>query len=854
MVWMWLALLFLAVGWLGVVPVYSLPRWSAAIYFVMAFALFALAFRRTDVTSAPKAYIGLLLPFGLFGVLIPWPYNLGAFLMAASLIIAMSSERSALLRRGAIALAACGGAVLLQSAAQPLLFKLFARYHGAAWPAQLVGLILETVGARVSVNGSMMHMQTFEQLVPANITWESSGYYTIANFAIAGMALLFTLRAKPVRWLAFLAICFAYPVIRYPIVFLAYQESGRTDLFWTSWVTLLTLLPLPLLIARFVTKGLGVPECVGLPPLHLKRSAVKVLLASGAAAVCIIGLFSFQDPGARKHGRVLIDEAHSNWEWTTRRYDTEWYSQASGYNYYCMADFLGHFYHVDRGMEMITPALLTHYDVLVLKTLTKPLQPTEIDAIVEFVHSGGGLWLIGDHTNVFGISSHMDPLARHFGMAFKYDATYDLQTGGLTIYRRSVMLPHPTVQHMPPVFLFGTSCSMDAGLGADYPIIGYGVRALRADYSRENFFPENKLTLDQEFGLLLQQAAVRFGRGRVVAFTDSTVFSNFWFYMPGKSELCLGTVEWLNRTNRWTFVRWLLGIAFLCALLLVIRWSHGTKSSTVLVWVLAGVLLGVPVGMRTFAAMGDAAYPVPTPRQPLPRIAFEREHCNYTLPSEALNPSMALENHYHTFFTWTQRLGYMPASIPSLSDALAAAKVVVLVNPDEDFSTEELLRMTRYLKAGGRILVLDGAHNFRSTANQFLAPFGMSIEQTPLVQSFVFDRGGRKVAAVEHPRPITGGTPVLTLAFGKSFVAATTMGKGVMAVVGSSGLFTDRTMGVTSTVPSSYQRGIYEIEFWLFRNLMEGAPDPRLWDLPHPVWEDSQPGFQTSKQPISGRP
>lgn len=357
----------------------------------------------------------------------------------------------------------------------------------------------------------------------------------------------------------------------------------------------------------------------------------------------------------------------------------------------------------------------------------------------------------------------------------------------------------------------------------------------------------------EEFGLLPQMVAGEFGRGRVAAWTDSTVFSNFWFYMPGKSELCLGTTNWLNHSNGWGFVRWLFGIAAVYILLLVVRWSRGATPNVVIAWMLTGALVGVPVGAQIFAAINRAAYPMPAPHRQLPRIAFERDHCNFTLPSEVWNPSVALENHYHTFFVWTQRLGYMPASIPSLDASLSNAKVLVLVNPNKDFSARELSRIKRYLQAGGRVLVLDGEQNKDSTANQLLGNYGIKIEETPFPQSWVFDQKKEKIAAAELPRPVAGGEPVLTMALDKSFVTAAKVGKGLIAAMGSSHLYADRSMGTTSTVPNTIQSGIYETEFWLFRNLMEGAPDPKQWDRPQPMQNIQPPISRTRKQPQPGR-
>ena len=119
-------------------------------------------------------------------------------------------------------------------------------------------------------------------------------------------------------------------------------------------------------------------------------------------------------PGHEKAGRILIDEGHSEWEDTMRTFDTSWYGQASTYNYYCLRKFLENHYEVAVNMVEITPDILKNQDVVILKCATRAYAERELEALVSFVSKGGGLFVIGDHTDVFGTSTVLNPLAEIF--------------------------------------------------------------------------------------------------------------------------------------------------------------------------------------------------------------------------------------------------------------------------------------------------------------------------------------------------------------------------------------------------------------------------------------------------------
>ena len=75
--------------------------------------------------------------------------------------------------------------------------------------------------------------------------------------------------------------------------------------------------------------------------------------------------------------------------------------EASGYNYAAIYDYLGQYYQMSRLLEKdkIDDETLGKCDVLVIKIPTARYSQDEADAVVRFVEQGGGLLLIGDHTN-----------------------------------------------------------------------------------------------------------------------------------------------------------------------------------------------------------------------------------------------------------------------------------------------------------------------------------------------------------------------------------------------------------------------------------------------------------------------
>ena len=139
---------------------------------------------------------------------------------------------------------------------------------------------------------------------------------------------------------------------------------------------------------------------------------------------------------------------------------------------------------------------------------------------------------------------------RPLGFTYRNDLLFQIGDP----YKQAYQPPwtsHPVVQHVPPMF-FAVSCSIDPGRSSGTMVIrNTGLWNLQPAYHETNYHPQAEYRPEMQYGAWCQLWGTTHGRGRVLAFTDSTLFSNFCIYQPGKAELFIGMLEWLNRSSPW---------------------------------------------------------------------------------------------------------------------------------------------------------------------------------------------------------------------------------------------------------------------------------------------------------------
>jgi hypothetical protein len=184
--------------------------------------------------------------------------------------------------------------------------------------------------------------------------------------------------------------------------------------------------------------------------------------------------------------------------------------------------------------------------VLILKTPEEPFPDAEIDAIDRFVRRGGGLLLVGDHTNLLGMGTHLNALSARHGIRFRYDSVSDGLTGGFVDDFGPRIGRHVGALHVDHL-QFMTSCSLQISGNAESVLAADECRREPHDYAGSSFFGRRGAHPEMEHGRNVLAATVRVGRGRIAAFTDSTVWSSFAVFSYDREKLAMDLVRLLNR-------------------------------------------------------------------------------------------------------------------------------------------------------------------------------------------------------------------------------------------------------------------------------------------------------------------
>lgn len=380
---------------------------------------------------------------------------------------------------------------------------------------------------------------------------------------------------------------------------------------------------------------------------------------AAAAALALSAVVFWQPRGSLKtdNRHIVIAAGHAQWSQSARPYDRDWYGADSGYNYACMARLFRLFAPVRIADAPLTARHLADASVLIVYLPDRRFSSDELRLIQGFVREGGGLLVIGDHTNVFGSTSHLNELCEPFGFLIRDDVLFDLDDDFHQMLD-APRLASPAWHGMGFFKLRGPASIRPTSIWTrtDYRV-GHS-KSVRAIYSVNNFFPPPHDHPRMRSGDFCVAATARHGGGRVAAWADSTVFSNFEIFYPGKYEYLLNTMHWLShRDSSLTALARRLALVLLAGGALFWLLRHRTPG----VWfgtftVLALALIG---GRLAAHALERARTDFPVPEQGADWLTFFARSDDSRHNLRGFTAEGPYDERYEVFIQWVLRTGAM---------------------------------------------------------------------------------------------------------------------------------------------------------------------------------------------------
>ncbi len=441
--------------------------------------------------------------------------------------------------------------------------------------------------------------------------------------------------------------------------------------------------------------------------------------------------------------------------------------------------------------EPITPEFLEDISILILETPEETYTPQEIDYIADFVNNGGGLFVLGDHTNIMDCYRTLNPILHEFGLHLNFDYS---------------MLWEP---HFASLANFdsteetaGATLSLNRSDALIFYALKYTTWADYGDWNAANHaYMGDVVPQDSEqYGVLPICAGTNYGRGRVVAIanSDSISGSNLIY----NYDFIRKILNFLNYENSFLKSSWFQALLVVLIMLGIFRARLAAVQPLIISLALILVLVQI-----------QAAIPVAS--EPANMIALDVGHVNiegYGYPHQYKN----------VFFSiFAQHYGFNPILTNEVPRDMEKYKAYVTMGPTEHFSPDEVERLKSYVQNGGSLVVFDGYHSdtpantSNNAANSLIQDFGLYLNGSLLgeISYFNYTTWGFNLPYMQQTRiqitpkgdlltkgiggnitmcsavEVLGGTPIALYNGMTPVMAVQNVGKGQVVVVGDHTIF-----------------------------------------------------------------
>ena len=373
--------------------------------------------------------------------------------------------------------------------------------------------------------------------------------------------------------------------------------------------------------------------------------------------------------------------------------------------------------------ETITSDILSNFDVFVVINFNGVFSEKEQKAIWDFVDNGGGLLVLGDHTNMVGMQDSLNSLLEPTAIRFRFDS-------GLPIHPDFKWIPccdvlhHPSMQYVDinirNKIQISVGASLDIGPGTFPIIVGRYALSDIGDYSKDddNYLGDYQYNEGEQIGDIILVAGEYYGSGRVLVFGDTSTFQNT--AIVSSLPTLHGVFNWLSsgRTSTLEYAQVVISIVmFLAAAIFYLRYKSDN-----FVFAFFPIMLCIALVFSSFVN---------------PILVGETEikgNIIYISSSniERFNLESYEDDSLSGFMINMMRNGYLPIIEDDISyTKMQNSEIVVFNAPTKTFSINEVNSILKYIKEGGVVILATGFDD-KAASMPLLNEFGLDIEELPL--------------------------------------------------------------------------------------------------------------------------
>ena len=371
------------------------------------------------------------------------------------------------------------------------------------------------------------------------------------------------------------------------------------------------------------------------------------------------------------------------------------------------------------------PETLNPDEILVITNLDEPTLPEEMERIWSFVRAGGKLWVLGDHTFIKNGRNHINDLLEPCNITFNHDSAQFWPQGWFHCYRMRDGTPFAALEDPAENRL---SLLVGASLDLAPPArpfvmgrFGYGDWGVMDDADDRGYLGDFEYQPTERCGDLVLVAGEKVGKGKVLAFGDTTSFFNA--NLTRSYEILRASLSWLGEPSAFSFFSSRgLGLAVLAAGIGLLLWSMARGVAA------PGLLLIVAV--VSFAVHRPGLLPIDRDVGRSRVGVFDFSHQPYAAKHGSLG-----EGIYGLSLSFL-RYGMLPITQNGWDgDVLDKARILVLNAPRRPFSMARRRQVMAFMERGGTVLLACGAPHYKAS-EPLLEPLGLSVRNLPLGRFF----------------------------------------------------------------------------------------------------------------------